>query len=125
MSPSSSTSSATSSRTLAARALPSISCAGIGVRLRKNGGMADRLPRKNDPASIAARREALRLDGEVDISPHAEPPAPVTCTAVIPVSVAQMQISLGDYVLSEDGDVVETGRGAEEVTVPLAHSEGG
>ena len=32
-------------------------CAGIGVRVRHNGAMADRFPRKNDPASVAARRE--------------------------------------------------------------------
>ena len=95
------------------------------MRLRKNGGMADRLPRKNDPASIAARREALRLDGEVDLLPYLTSAESVTGTAVIPVSVGQLQISLGEYVLSEDGDVVETGRAAEEVTVPLAHSEGG
>jgi hydroxymethylglutaryl-CoA reductase (NADPH) len=105
--------------------LPSISWAGIGVRLRKNGGMADRLPRKNDPASIAARREALGLDGEVDLSPYAKSAESVTGIAVIPVSVAQLRISLGEYVLSENGDVVETGRAGEEVTVPLAHSEGG
>jgi hydroxymethylglutaryl-CoA reductase (NADPH) len=105
--------------------LPSISWPGIGVRLRKNGGMADRLPRKNDPASIAARREALRLDGEVDLAAYAKSAESVTGTAVIPVSVAQLQVSLGEYVLSEDGDVVETGRAGDEVTVPLAHSEGG
>ena len=34
-------------------------------------------------------------------------------------------MSLGDYELSEDGDVVETGRADEEVVVPLAHTEGG
>jgi hydroxymethylglutaryl-CoA reductase (NADPH) len=105
--------------------LPSINCAGIGVRLRKNGGMADRLPRKNDPASIAARREALGLNEEVDLSPYAKAAESVTGTAVIPVSVAQLQVSLGEYVLSEDGDVVETSRAVEDVTVPLAHSEGG
>ncbi len=44
---------------------------------------------------------------------------------VLPVSVAQLSVSLGDYVLSESGEVVETGRALEEVTVPLAHSEGG
>jgi hydroxymethylglutaryl-CoA reductase (NADPH) len=44
---------------------------------------------------------------------------------VIPVSVAQIRILLGEYELSEDGDVVETGRGDEEVVVPLAHTEGG
>src|ERR1700730_1873220 len=93
-SPSSSTSTATSSRTFAARALPSIMWAGIGVRLRKNGGMADRLPRKTDPAAIVARREALRLDGDVDLAPYAKSAESVTGTAVIPVSVAQLQVSL-------------------------------
>ena len=87
--------------------------------------MADRLPRKNDPTSIAARREALHLDGEVDLSLYAKSAESVTGTAVIPVSVAQLQVSLGEYVLSEDGNVVESGRAEEQVTVPLAHSEGG
>ena len=49
----------------------------------------------------------------------------MTGVAVIPVSVAQLQVSLGEYALSEDGEVVETGRADEEVTVPLAHTEGG
>jgi hydroxymethylglutaryl-CoA reductase (NADPH) len=49
----------------------------------------------------------------------------VTGLVSIPVSVAQLQVSLGDYELSEDGDVVETGRSEERVTVPLAHTEGG
>jgi hydroxymethylglutaryl-CoA reductase (NADPH) len=87
--------------------------------------MADRLPRKNDPASIAARREALCLDGDVDLAPYVKSAESVTGTAVIPVSVAQLQISFGEYALSDDGDVVETSRAKEEVTVPLAHSEGG
>ena len=39
----------------------------------------------------------------------------VTGLAVIPVSVAQLQVSLGEYALSDDGDVVETGRADEEV----------
>jgi hydroxymethylglutaryl-CoA reductase (NADPH) len=87
--------------------------------------MADRLPRKNDPASIAARREALCLDGDVDLAPYVNSAESVTGAAVIPVSVAQLQISFGEYALSDDGDVVETSRAKEEVTVPLAHSEGG
>ena len=87
--------------------------------------MADRFPRKNDQASIAARREALGLDGEVDLAPYTKVAESVTGVTVIPVSVAQLSVSLGEYELSEDGDVVETGRGLEEVTVPLAHSEGG
>jgi len=84
-----------------------------------------RLPRKNDAASIAARREALGLTGEVDLAPYAKAAESVTGVAVIPVSVAQLQISLGQYALSGDGDVVESGRADEEVVVPLAHTEGG
>ena len=90
--------------------------------------MPERLPRKNDPASIDARREALGLDGVVtaaDLAPYLRAAESVTGTAVLPVSVAQLLVSLGEYELSEDGEVVETGRRADEVTVPLAHSEGG
>ena len=87
--------------------------------------MADRFPRKNDPASVAARREVLGLDGDVDLAPYAKVAESVTGVAVIPVSVAQLAVSLGEYALTEDGEVVETGRALEEVTVPLAHSEGG
>jgi len=87
-----------------------------------------RLPRKNDPASIRARQEALDLDGAVtgvDLEPFARAAETVTGVAVIPVSVAQLTVSLGEYELSGDGEVVERGRGAEEVVVPLAHTEGG
>jgi hydroxymethylglutaryl-CoA reductase (NADPH) len=83
------------------------------------------LPRKNDPASIAARRDALGLTGDVDLEPYAKAAESVTGVAVIPVSVAQLQVSLGSYGLSDDGSVVESGRADEEVTVPLAHTEGG
>jgi hydroxymethylglutaryl-CoA reductase (NADPH) len=87
--------------------------------------VAERLPRKNDPASIAARREALGLNGEVDLDPYAKVAESVTGTAVIPVSIAQLRVLLGTYSLSDDGDVVETGRAEEDVVVPLAHTEGG
>ena len=90
--------------------------------------MQGRLPRKNDPASIRARQEALGLDGAVtgvDLEPFARAAETVTGVAVIPVSVAQLTVSLGEYELSDDGEVVEHGRGAEEVVVPLAHTEGG
>jgi hydroxymethylglutaryl-CoA reductase (NADPH) len=87
--------------------------------------MADRFTRKNDPASISARREALGLDGDVDLAPYATAAESVTGVAVIPVSVARLSVALGAYALSEDGDVVETARALEEVTIPLAHSEGG
>jgi hydroxymethylglutaryl-CoA reductase (NADPH) len=95
------------------------------VRLRQNGGMADRLPRKNDPASIAARREALGLNGNADLAVYANVAESVTGVATIPVSVAQLRVSLGEYSLSDEGEVVESGRTDDEVVVPLAHSEGG
>src|SRR5581483_9556358 len=42
-----------------------------------------------------------------------------------PVSAVPIAIELGTYALSDDGDVVEQGREAETVHVPLAHTEGG
>ena len=90
--------------------------------------MAERLPRKNDAVSIRARQEALGLDGAVtgvDLEPFVAAAETVTGVAVIPVSVAQLRISLGEYALSDDGEVVESGRADEDVTVPLAHTEGG
>jgi len=90
--------------------------------------VAERLPRKNDAASIRARQEALGLDGAVtgvDLGPFVAAAETVTGVAVIPVSVAQLRISLGEYALSDDGEVVESGRADEDVTVPLAHTEGG
>ncbi len=87
--------------------------------------MASRLPRKNDPDSIAARREALGLDGDGDVAAYAKAAESVTGVAVIPVSVAELHVSLGEYELSEDGDVVERARADEDVVVPLAHTEGG
>ena len=87
-----------------------------------------KLPRKNDAASIRARQEALGLDGAVtgvDLEPYVRAAETLTGVAVIPVSVAQLRVSLGEYELSDDGDVVETGRAEEDVVVPLAHTEGG
>jgi hydroxymethylglutaryl-CoA reductase (NADPH) len=83
-----------------------------------------RLPRKNDAASIEARREALGLEGTVDLNPYASAAESVTGVVEIPVSVAQLTIALARYELSDDGDVVETGRALEDVVVPLAHTEG-
>ena len=83
-----------------------------------------RLPRKNDLASIAARRQALGLNGDVDLGPYMKAAESVTGIAEIPVSVAQLKIALGEYELSDDGEVVETGRELEDVVVPLAHTEG-
>ena len=87
-----------------------------------------RLPRKNNPESIRARQEALGLDGAVvehDLEPYVKAAESVTGVAVVPVSVAQLRVELGDYELDDDGDLVERGRAEEDVTVPLAHTEGG
>jgi hydroxymethylglutaryl-CoA reductase (NADPH) len=89
-----------------------------------------RWPRKNDPESIRARQEALELDAEVashDLTPWARAQEALTGLAVIPVSVVgPVVVELGEYELTEpDGQVAERGRGAEEVFVPLAHTEGG
>ncbi len=88
-----------------------------------------RFPRKNDPDSIRARQELLGLDGEVvglELEPWAKAAEQLTGAAVIPVSVVgPMPVSLGEYELDEEGAVVEVARGADEVFVPLAHTEGG
>jgi hydroxymethylglutaryl-CoA reductase (NADPH) len=83
-----------------------------------------RLPRKNDPDSVRARQEALGLP-EVDLEPYAKAAESVTGFVSVPVSVAQLAISLGEYELSDEGDVIESGRSEEDVVVPLAHTEGG
>src|SRR5437763_5866711 len=89
-----------------------------------------RWPRKNDPASIRARQEALGLDGEVashDLTPWVRSQEALTGVAVIPVSVVgPVVVELGVYEVTEpDGEVVERGRAAEEAFVPLAHTEAG
>jgi hydroxymethylglutaryl-CoA reductase (NADPH) len=83
-----------------------------------------RLPRSNDATTIRSRQETLGLP-EVDLEPYQRAAESVTGLVSIPVSVAQLAVSLGKYELSEDGSVVETGRTDEEVVVPLAHTEGG
>jgi hydroxymethylglutaryl-CoA reductase (NADPH) len=86
-----------------------------------------RWPRKNDPASIRARQEILGVNGlvtSVDLEPFAAAAEALTGVAVIPVSACPITVELGEYELSEAGDVVENGRGEETVHVPLAHTEG-
>jgi hydroxymethylglutaryl-CoA reductase (NADPH) len=90
-----------------------------------------RWPRKNDPASIKARQEALdgRIDPEVfqhDLTPWARAQEALTGVSVIPTAViGPLTISLGEYELEEpSGGVVERGRATEDVYVPLAHTEG-
>jgi hydroxymethylglutaryl-CoA reductase (NADPH) len=87
-------------------------------------------PRKNDAESIAARQEALGLDGVVtgiDLEPFARAQEMLTGAAVIPVSVVgPLELELGEYELREPGGaLVETGRARDSVFVPLAHTEGG
>jgi hydroxymethylglutaryl-CoA reductase (NADPH) len=90
-----------------------------------------RWPRKNDPASIKARQEALdgRIDPEVfqhDLTPWAKAQEALTGVSVIPTAViGPLTISLGEYELEEpEGAVVARGRATEDVFVPLAHTEG-
>jgi hydroxymethylglutaryl-CoA reductase (NADPH) len=87
-----------------------------------------RWPRKNDPASIRARQEALGLDGlvtSIDLEQFSGAAETVTGVAVIPVSVVPIEIELGAYELDDAGDVREMRRSTETVHVPLAHTEGG
>jgi hydroxymethylglutaryl-CoA reductase (NADPH) len=88
-----------------------------------------RWPRKNDASSIEQRREAMGVNGglvtSIDLEPFASAAESLVGVAVIPVSAVPVEIALGAYELSADGDVVETGRATETVHVPLAHTEGG
>jgi hydroxymethylglutaryl-CoA reductase (NADPH) len=90
-----------------------------------------RWPRKNDPASIKARQDALdgRVDREVfehDLTPWAKAQEALTGISVIPTAViGPLTISLGDYELSEpEGRLVDRRRTTEDVFVPIAHTEG-
>jgi hydroxymethylglutaryl-CoA reductase (NADPH) len=88
-----------------------------------------RWPRRNDAASIDARRTAMGLDGglvtSVDLAPFAAAAESLVGVAVIPVSAVPIEIELGDYQLGDDGRLEELGRETETVYVPLAHTEGG
>src|ERR671932_1667547 len=89
-----------------------------------------RWPRKNDPASIRARQEALGLNGEVtaiDLAPFANAQEMLTGAAVIPVSVVgPLAVELGEYELEEPfGRLTKAGLSPAQVYVRLAHTEGG
>ena len=88
-----------------------------------------RWPRKNDAASIEARRAAMGVaDGlvtSVDLEPFAAAAESLVGVAVIPVSAVPLELELGLYELGDDGAVEERGRATETVRVPLAHTEGG
>ena len=91
-----------------------------------------RWPRRNDPASIRARQQALAelTDGPVfahDLEPFAGATEALTGVSVVPTAVVgPIDVELGEYELSEpDGVLVERGRSREGVFVPLANTEGG
>src|ERR1700751_3183064 len=88
-----------------------------------------RWPRRNDAASIDARRAAMGLDGglvtSVDLAPFAGAAESLVGVAVIPVSAVPIDVELGTYELDDGGGLVETARSDEAVHVPLAHTEGG
>jgi hydroxymethylglutaryl-CoA reductase (NADPH) len=88
-----------------------------------------RWPRKNDAASIEARRSAMgvtdSLVTSVDLEPFAAAAESLVGVAVIPVSAVPLELELGAYELGDDGEVEEHGRATETVRVPLAHTEGG
>ena len=70
-----------------------------------------RWPRKNDPASIRARQEALGLDGDVashDLTPWARAQESLTGVAVVPVSV------VGPLVLRAQSAAHRVGRQDDE-----------
>ena len=54
-----------------------------------------RLSRKNDPDSVRARQEALGLP-DVDLAPWAKAAESVTGLVSMPVSVAELAVSLGE-----------------------------
>jgi hydroxymethylglutaryl-CoA reductase (NADPH) len=87
-----------------------------------------RWPRKNDVASIEARRAVMGVDGglttSVDLAPFSSAAESLVGVAIIPVSAAPVVIELGSYELSDDGEMRETGRGVETIHIPLAHTEG-
>jgi hydroxymethylglutaryl-CoA reductase (NADPH) len=88
-----------------------------------------RWPRKNDAASVEARRAAMGvtegLVTSVDLEPFATAAESLVGVAVIPVSAVPLGIELGAYELGDDGAVEERARATETVHVPLAHTEGG
>jgi hydroxymethylglutaryl-CoA reductase (NADPH) len=88
-----------------------------------------RWPRKNDPASVEARRTAMGVtDGlvtSVDLEPFTSAAESLVGVAVIPVSAAPIEVELGTYELADDGSLHEQSRTSETVHVPLAHTEGG
>src|ERR1051325_1985525 len=96
-------------------------------------------PRKNTADQITERQARLRgmpgwipaheviFERNAALESYARFMESITATASLPVAVlGPLRVSLGRYSLDPvDGALVEAGRDVEEVSVPLAHSEGG
>ena len=99
--------------------------AAIGLRVRENADSGPSSPQERRGVDRGAPRRRSASTADVDLSAYAKAAESVTGVAVIPVSVAQLRISLGAYALSDDGEVVESGARRRGGVVPLAHTEGG
>src|SRR5262245_10714534 len=111
----------------------------VGTSVLVDAGRRRVFARKNTPEAIVARQAALRA------LPHWNPahdfiwtwPRPpeelaglqeaLTAHMLLPVGVVgPLTLDLGRYHTNpDDGRLAETGRAAEQVYVPLAHTEGG
>ncbi len=94
-------------------------------------------PHKNSPADVQARQDALRslpgwsaaddfiFDWPVEPAPFL---AMQECTVgyvALPVAVVgPMPVEMGSYAVDAGGELRETGRMADQVYVPMAHTEG-
>ena len=69
-----------------------------------------RWPRKNDASSIEQRREAMGVNGglvtSIDLEPFASAAESLVGVAVIPVSAVPVEIEVGAYELSADGEQI-------------------
>src|SRR3954452_22289394 len=96
-------------------------------------GLEVEFPPEDQAARAARARELASLGPEddeafaVDLERFAAAQEMVTGMAVIPVGVVgPVRVELGRYERSQsDGQPVEVGRAAEDLHIPLAHTEGG
>jgi len=91
-------------RFAAVRADNILAVAASGTEWRHGGPAFPAQERPLRPSPLA--REAARARRRRrPLAPYAKVAESVTGVAVIPVSVAQLAVSLGEYALDEDGDV--------------------